>query len=183
MEKKKHARRRSNSLAPHVDRTTLLVYPCPRVRRCVLCEYYIGFSPWRSQDAGWSLDRKEKVGYGGKRKHAVVFRRTFARNWRHFAHCRSSRLHTHRVSHVEVEEFHYAQMRNMESHEPVQRLKASLLTPRQLTRLSCPCNVPTRSPRSTSQTLHSKSSYPANNNRPETEKATEVIPHTGSGIV
>lgn len=40
----------------------------------------------------------------------------------------------------------------IESHEPVQRLSASLLTPRQLTRLSCPCNVPTRSPRRTSQT-------------------------------
>ena len=42
--------------------------------------------------------------------------------------------------------------RTIESHEPVQRLSASLLTPRQLTRLSCPCNVPTRSPRRTSQT-------------------------------
>jgi len=50
----------------------------------------------------------------------------------------------------------------MESHEPVQRLSASLLTPRQLTRLSCPCNVPTRSPRRTSQTwrLVSTISYP-----------------------
>jgi hypothetical protein len=89
--------------------------------------------------------------------------------------------------------------RTIESHEPVHRLSASLLTPRQLTRLSCPCRVPTRSPRRTSQTwialawsfalhhvvaptLHSKSSYPANNSRPETEKATEVMPQTGSGI-
>lgn len=86
----------------------------------------------------------------------------------------------------------------IESHEPVHNDMASLLTPRQLTRLSCPCSVPTRSPRRVSQTwycqwcrekmvmtprtLHSKSSYPANNNLPDTENATDVIPHTGSGI-
>lgn len=40
----------------------------------------------------------------------------------------------------------------MESHEPVHNDMASLLTPKQLTRLSCPCKVPTRSPRSTSHT-------------------------------
>ena len=87
----------------------------------------------------------------------------------------------------------------VESQDPVQRLIASLLTPRQLTRFSWPFRLPTRSPRRTSQTfrwlekistiniwngwkpdvltLHSKSSYPAKSNRPETENATEVIPH------
>lgn len=33
-----------------------------------------------------------------------------------------------------------------------------------------------------SLTLHSKSSYPANSRRPDTEKATDVMPQTGSGI-
>jgi len=69
-----------------------------------------------------------------------------------------------------------AQILRVESHDPVHKLIPSLLTPRQLTRLSCPVRVPTRSPRSTSQTLHSKSSYPAKSRRPETENATEVIP-------
>lgn len=36
--------------------------------------------------------------------------------------------------------------------------------------------------RDASRTLHSKSSYPAKSNRPDTEKATEVMPHTGSPI-
>lgn len=40
----------------------------------------------------------------------------------------------------------------IESQEPVQRERASLLTPKQLTRLSWPCNVPTLSPRRVSQT-------------------------------
>ena len=40
----------------------------------------------------------------------------------------------------------------MESQEPVHKLNASWLTPRQLTRLSWPCSVPTRSPRKTSHT-------------------------------
>lgn len=86
----------------------------------------------------------------------------------------------------------------IESQEPVQSDIASLLTPRQLTRLSCPWRVPTLSPRRTSQTcdivsmdhwqshkrkltLHSKSSYPAKSSLPETENATDVMPHTGSG--
>ncbi len=43
-------------------------------------------------------------------------------------------------------------MYTIESHDPVHNDIASLLTPRQLTRLSWPCNVPTRSPRSTSHT-------------------------------
>lgn len=40
----------------------------------------------------------------------------------------------------------------IESHDPVHNERASFETPRQLTRLSCPCKVPTRSPRRTSQT-------------------------------
>lgn len=50
-------------------------------------------------------------------------------------------------------------------------------TPRQDTLLSCAVNTPTRSALRVSQTLQLKSSYPANNSRPDTEKATEVIPH------
>jgi hypothetical protein len=41
-----------------------------------------------------------------------------------------------------------------ESHDPVQRDKPSLLTPRQLTRLSCPARIPTLSPFKTSQTYN-----------------------------
>jgi len=51
-----------------------------------------------------------------------------------------------------------AQILSRESHDPVHRLIPSLLTPRQLTRFSCPLSDPTLSPRSVSQTLHSKSS-------------------------
>lgn len=40
----------------------------------------------------------------------------------------------------------------VESQEPVHRLMASLLTPKQLTRFSWPCKEPTRSPRRTSHT-------------------------------
>jgi hypothetical protein len=54
----------------------------------------------------------------------------------------------------------------MESQEPVHKLNASWLTPRQLTRLSWPCSVPTRSPRKTSHTywisivlLHQRAAY------------------------
>lgn len=83
-----------------------------------------------------------------------------------------------------------------ESQEPVHKLIPSLLTPKQLTRFSWPTREPTFSPRVTSQTcqeyvslgskqvcgglvrtLHSKSSYPANRRRPETDVATDVIPH------
>ena len=74
-----------------------------------------------------------------------------------------------------------------ESHDPVQRLNPSLLTPRQLTRLSCPARIPTLSPFKTSQTycqiwtmrgntLQLKSSYPAKRSRPEAENAMDVIP-------
>lgn len=80
------------------------------------------------------------------------------------------------------------------------KLVPSLLTPKQLTRFSWPTRDPTFSPRvishtyvvlarvelsrlennATSQsimlTLHSKSSYPAKSNRPETDVATEVMP-------
>jgi hypothetical protein len=43
-------------------------------------------------------------------------------------------------------------MLTIESHDPVHNERASFETPRQLTRLSCPWRVPTRSPRRTSQT-------------------------------
>ena len=62
------------------------------------------------------------------------------------------------------------------SQLPVQRAIPSALTPKQLTRFSCPVSTPTRSPLSVSQTLHVQSSYPPNSTRPEMEKATEVIP-------
>lgn len=49
----------------------------------------------------------------------------------------------------------------IESQDPVHNDMASLLTPRQLTRLSCPWRVPTLSPRRTSQTCHGVSmGYP-----------------------
>ena len=45
-------------------------------------------------------------------------------------------------------------MLTIESHDPVHNERASFETPRQLTRLSCPWRVPTRSPRRTSQTCN-----------------------------
>jgi len=53
----------------------------------------------------------------------------------------------------------------------------STLTPRQLTRFSCPVRTPTRSPFRVSQTLQVQSSYPPNRMRPDMENATDVIPH------
>jgi len=70
-----------------------------------------------------------------------------------------------------------AQTLSKESHDPVHKLIPSLLTPKQLTRLSWPTSEPTFSPRVISQTLHSKSSYPANSSLPETDVATDVMPH------
>lgn len=66
--------------------------------------------------------------------------------------------------------------RRVLSQLPVQRAIPSELTPRQLTRFSCPVKTPTRSPFNVSQTLHVQSSYPPNSILPEIEKATEVIP-------
>lgn len=63
------------------------------------------------------------------------------------------------------------------SQLPVQSAMPSALTPKQLTRFSCPVNTPTRSPLSVSQTLQVQSSYPPKRMRPEMEKATDVIPH------
>lgn len=65
----------------------------------------------------------------------------------------------------------------MLSQEPVQSAMPSWLTPRQLTRFSCPARTPTRSPLRVSHTLQLKSSYPAKSIRPETENATDVMPH------
>lgn len=62
----------------------------------------------------------------------------------------------------------------MESHEPVHRLRASLLTPRQLTRLSWPCSVPTRSPRRTSHTCV-LSDMPFSKGQVDTDLALEII--------
>ena len=64
----------------------------------------------------------------------------------------------------------------MLSQLPVQSAMPSVLTPKQLTLLSCPVKTPTRSPLRVSQTLHVQSSYPPNRIRPEMENATEVIP-------
>lgn len=47
---------------------------------------------------------------------------------------------------------------SMLSQDPVHKAMPSALTPRQLTRFSCPASTPTRSPLSVSQTLTLKSS-------------------------
>ena len=53
-----------------------------------------------------------------------------------------------RVSTDEIEERRFT----VASQDPVHKLMASLLTPKQLTRFSCPFKFPTRSPLNTSQT-------------------------------
>uniref|UniRef100_A0A0K2T6B1 Uncharacterized protein n=1 Tax=Lepeophtheirus salmonis TaxID=72036 RepID=A0A0K2T6B1_LEPSM len=52
----------------------------------------------------------------------------------------------------------------------------SSVTPKQLTRLSCPANTPTRSSLRVSHILTLKSSYPAMRSLPDFEKATLVTP-------
>merc|ERR1712168_1069740 len=72
--------------------------------------------------------------------------------------------------------FYQFQILRKESQEPVETAIPSSVTPRQLTRLSWPARTPALSRRNESQTLQLKSSYPANNKRPDFEKATEVMP-------
>merc|ERR1712241_1390317 len=62
------------------------------------------------------------------------------------------------------------------SQDPVHTAMPSSVTPRQLTRLSCPARTPALSQRIVSQMLQLLSSYPAISNRPDLLKATEVMP-------